>query len=881
MANVVKVNALQRERLMEPSTVPPICSLAADGTTPTIRDSQLIHQISRGGCGAVWVARHVQLRTESALKIVFDHAGAVEEDAIRLYKENVRIEDYAFLVPIEHFGRTEEGLRYYVMPLADDVSGPKVLRSATGYRPSTLAARLAGRGPFSLDELLEIADQLLLALTCLHGYGLVHRDVKPLNVLRVQQRWRLGDFGLMALRARLREQPDTTCGTYWYRPTGEPADFPVDVYALGKTLFVLATEATPPRKPGDLDPFVAFLGGSLRLKQDDARADQLRTILIRACATEAGDRATLDEMRRAISRLSTVTRWVQLRLPGDFDRFTEHDRREWLAKIEALGVVVLDHRVERGSVLLQVKLTAAQADYLSTLVRGGALAAWGITEVSDVPPGPGNSAGTGEQPTEPVPRPQTKAERPPASLSTWTWRFWFLVPLGAFALIFLGLFLRHHFAPTKENLAIDEPPAVVGIDPTPLIRVNFHDGTKDLNDAIGNQLGRGPTMRFGLEMLAEKEEGDPKKLTFDLWGRTNNTCLKVDDREILFGDNRSGRWGDRVEPRWKDAYGQEHEGMKSAWSPNRTKLIITQTVEVVPGEVTQDAKGHWVRYRDTCLVRYQLENADAVAHTVGLRFLLDTFIGANDGVPFVIPGEPGLCDTLKEFNDVRSVPAYIQAQEFDDLKNPGTVAHIQFKLGDPIEPPDRVTLGAWPHVDLKLRNIKAAGESTMWDVPMLPMSAHVDEARRLRLPGAGLIPLDSAVTMYWSPQQLASKETREVGFAFGLGKVSALKESSNFVLTGGAAAVEGHEFIVQAIVTRPAPGQTLTLTLHPGLKLAEGSPATQKVPAAAVARESSTVTWQIQAERSGVYRLEVKSDKDAIQTYPVLVRPVPSSIGGD
>jgi hypothetical protein len=475
---------------------------------------------------------------------------------------------------------------------------------------------------------------------------------------------------------------------------------------------------------------------------------------------------------------------------------------------------------------------------------------------------------------EPPPLPPRPAARG-GSGSRWL----HLAPLGVFAVIFLGLFVRDLFVPAEDDLAGEEPPAEVAIDPAPLIRVNYHDGNKDFNDAIGNLLGREPTMRFGVEMLAEKEEGDPKKLTFDLWGRTNNTCLKVDGREMLFGDNRSGRWGDRVVTRWKDAAGQEHEGMKSAWSPNRTKLIITQTVEVVPGEVTQDAKGRWVRYRDTCLVRYQLENPGPVVHTVGLRFLLDTFIGANDGVPFVIPGEPGLCDTLKEFNDIRSVPAYIQAQEFDDLKNPGTVAHIQFKLGDPIEPPDRVTLGAWPHVDLKLRNFKAAGESTMWDVPVLPISAHVDEARRLRLPGAGLIPLDSAVTMYWSPRRLASKETREVGFAYGLGKVSTSKGSSNFVLTGDAAAVEGHEFTVQAIVTRPTAGQTLTLTLRPGLKLAEGSAATQKVPAAAGARESSTVTWQVHADRAGVYRLEVKSDKDAMQTYPVRVRTAMSPFG--
>jgi Domain of Unknown Function (DUF1080)/Protein kinase domain len=379
-----RVNKAPGDRSMQPSTVAAMQGDFRDLSSHCIREYELIHQISRGGCGEVWVARHSHLRTECALKVVFDHAGAVEEAAIRLYKENVRIEDYACLVPIEHFGLTEEGRRYYVMPLADDVAGPKVLRAPARYRPETLAARLISHGRLPLDELLEIADQLLLALTRLHGYGLVHRDVKPLNVLRVQERWRLGDFGLMALRSRLHAEPDTESGTYWYRPPGERADFPMDVYSLGKTLFILATEATPPCRERDPDPCAAFLAGTLPLTRDDARAEPLGTILVRACATDPAERISLEEMRRAISRLVCRTTWVQLTLPGNFDSFTEGERREWLAKIEALGVVVLANRVARGSILLQLQLTPAQADYLRAAVKAGALAACGVTEATEV-----------------------------------------------------------------------------------------------------------------------------------------------------------------------------------------------------------------------------------------------------------------------------------------------------------------------------------------------------------------------------------------------------------------------------------------------------------------------------------------------------------------
>jgi hypothetical protein len=380
-------------------------------------------------------------------------------------------------------------------------------------------------------------------------------------------------------------------------------------------------------------------------------------------------------------------------------------------------------------------------------------------------------------------------------------------------------------------------------------------------------------MRFGLVMLTDTDnQGNPKKLTYDLSGRTNNTCLRVDNRDVLFGDARFGQWDERAVRRWQDERGTEHEGMRSVWSLARPAVRVTQTVEVVAGEVTQGFKGRLVRYRDTCLVRYRIENADTAEHSIGLRFLLDTYIGGNDGVPFVIPGEAGLCDTQKEFNGPQEVPGYIQAQEFGDLTNPGTVAHIQFQLGSPIEPPGRVTLGAWPdgRLGLWFRDKRAAEGLTRWEVPVWPIQTITEEGQRR----GQRLPADSAVTIYWEPRSLKAFECREVGFAYGLGKVSAPKaDGSNFLLTGDAGVVEGREFRVQAIVSRPAPDQTLTLTLPAGLELAGGTPAAQRVApvAADAARQSSTVTWQIRALREGVYRVSVKSDPGGSQRHPVRV----------
>jgi len=151
----------------------------------------------------------------------------------------------------------------------------------------------------------------------------------------------------------------------------------------------------------------------------------------------------------------------------------------------------------------------------------------------------------------------------------------------------------------------------------------------------------------------------------------------------------------------------------------------------------------------------------------------------------------------------------------------------------------------------------------------LPIQALHEEARRR----GKSKPPDSAVVLYWEPRRLQPKEFREVGFAYGLGKVSAPKEDGgNFLLTGDAGVVEGREFVLQAIVSRPTPGQTLTLALPPNLELAGGT-AAQRVPPVVEgsARPSSTVTWQVRALREGIYRLTVTSSTGGSQNHPVRV----------
>lgn len=415
----------------------------------------------------------------------------------------------------------------------------------------------------------------------------------------------------------------------------------------------------------------------------------------------------------------------------------------------------------------------------------------------------------------------------------------------------------------------EEPDTVVvelPIDPDPLLAVKFQQPSVS---ATG-------TLRFGLTMRKEKDDmGNPKRLTFAADGDTNTALVRIDGETFLFGkfifgrgaggrkgENggftadpsrelpiQRGKWIEAAKPLGTDGKGRQRIGMQSLYVYQAQQIEVTQTVEIVPGE--QVAPGQTHRLLDTCLVRYRLENRDKKPHRLAFRFVLDTFIGGNDGVPFTIPGESGLCDSCKDFAPPDRVPDFIQALERPNLADPGTIAHLTLRLGGRLDSPDRVTLSHWinqlqgrafelPHVD--------------WQFPVEPMNN------------------DSCVVLYWMEKELPTGDHRELGFAYGLGHVSSGEGGGKLGLTVGGSFRPGEDFTVTAYVHEPLPNQTVSLELPRGLTRVEGE-ATQSVPSPPPGATSRNIpiTWKVKAARPGRFTLRVKSNNGLTQTQVVTV----------
>jgi serine/threonine protein kinase len=111
------------------------------------------------------------------------------------------------LVQILHVGRENDaGFFYYVMELADCQQHGRQINPDT-YRPRTLASDLDQRGRLTPPEGLQLALELSEALCYLHSRQLIHRDVKPSNIIFVNGIAKLADVGLVVHVAEAKQDP--------------------------------------------------------------------------------------------------------------------------------------------------------------------------------------------------------------------------------------------------------------------------------------------------------------------------------------------------------------------------------------------------------------------------------------------------------------------------------------------------------------------------------------------------------------------------------------------------------------------------------------------------------------------------------------------------
>jgi len=321
------------------------------GDQKRLGDFELLREIGRGGMGVVHEARQISLDRRVALKVL-PFAAVLDSKQIARFKNEAQAAaqlDHPNIVPVYAIG-TDRGVHYYAMQYIDGQPLDAAIRELRdrAKRARRLIAELNSCSPISDGSKLEngstkrsiltkhasdsaeyfqtvarLGIQAARALNAAHEYGIVHRDVKPSNLLLDSQGklW-VTDFGLARCQsdANLTRTGDVV-GTMRYMSPEQAGgrtlevDHRTDVYSLGVTLYELLTlcpavrgvggpallqniEHQEPRRPRQLNP--------------DLPAD-LENIVLKAAAKSRADRyrnanELAEDLQRFLDGLPTIAR---------------------------------------------------------------------------------------------------------------------------------------------------------------------------------------------------------------------------------------------------------------------------------------------------------------------------------------------------------------------------------------------------------------------------------------------------------------------------------------------------------------------------------------------------------------------------------------------
>ncbi|RUL89567.1 protein kinase domain-containing protein [Tautonia sociabilis] len=332
---------------------------------------RLGRELGRGGMGIVYEAWQQSLGRRVAVKVL-PFAATLDPRQLRRFKTEAQAAAYLqheHIVPVYAFG-TDRGTHYYAMRLIEGCS----LASLIGRwrndpriddRPAEMDEAIpvdpTDMGPFS-DFVASVGIQAAEALEHAHSLGVLHRDIKPGNLLvdGSGHLW-VTDFGLARIQATTSlTRSGDLLGTLRYMSPEQAkgrhssVDHRADVYGLGATLYELLTRR-PLFEGGDPSVLVEKIqreSPQAPRKLDPSIPRDLETIILKALAKEPGDRyGSAAELAEDLRRFRD-DRPIRARRPSPSERLTRWARRHKPAVLTAGVLMVLALLAQSATIML-------------------------------------------------------------------------------------------------------------------------------------------------------------------------------------------------------------------------------------------------------------------------------------------------------------------------------------------------------------------------------------------------------------------------------------------------------------------------------------------------------------------------------------------------
>jgi len=263
----------------------------------TLGPYRVIAQIGLGGMAKIYKAYQPSMDRIVALKVLPEHYAQDPQFVERFYREARTIAqlEHPNILPVYDFGE-QDGITYLVMRFLDG---------------GTLQ-ELMEKQRLSLHQTVDILVQVCAALDYAHRKGVIHRDVKPSNVLIDREGLvYLSDFGIAKVleSASRLTQTGTALGTPAYMSPeqcmGTPIDKRSDIYSLGVLMYEMAVGKVPFKADTPMAVLFAHLHEPLPMPRSNnpAISEELQLVILKAMAKDPNDRyQTAAEMGAALRR---------------------------------------------------------------------------------------------------------------------------------------------------------------------------------------------------------------------------------------------------------------------------------------------------------------------------------------------------------------------------------------------------------------------------------------------------------------------------------------------------------------------------------------------------------------------------------------------------
>ena len=281
---------------------------------------QIIKTIGEGGMANVYLAKDTILDRNVAVKVLRGDLADDEKFVRRFQREALSASKLNHPNIVEMYDVGEDDGRYYI-----------VMEYVEG---KTLKSLVKKRGALTLPEVIDIMTQLTSAIMCAHDSYIIHRDIKPQNVMILDDgRVKIMDFGIaMALNSNELTQTNSVMGSVHYLPpeqaNGSGSTIKSDIYSLGILMYELLTGKVPFKGDNAVEIAIKQMKEPIPsiCKQNPDIPQSVENIVLRACAKNPKNR--YDSVREMYDDIKSCLTEDNLNQKKLVYKYPEHELEE-------------------------------------------------------------------------------------------------------------------------------------------------------------------------------------------------------------------------------------------------------------------------------------------------------------------------------------------------------------------------------------------------------------------------------------------------------------------------------------------------------------------------------------------------------------------------